>query len=500
MDNKLEISRAWAFFSWLTIWLLLVYLAIVSPLDSAVPAINRWHVAGGLLLVSGVCIYLVLRLLLHRHSNAVELIRNSGLLAFASLCSLLSADVFFTVYTNLNPSFLGQNQKETVSGRQYDKYVWDGELMPRIYYPARENFSLYKPQQKKTAWSFGQHYDELGLLELPLLRDSVLEKRRIEISIDRYGLRNLDDASSARIFVLGDSYVFGNHTDQGAIFSEVLSSQLGEPVYNMGVASTSPKQQLLLLEYFLRTYPDEFKPERLLWLIFEANDLEESYAEFLPAPPKAGALSPTAIFKGTMVGSIAQFPSLLRSQSVIRRLSDPTIIWTSSVASDTSDNHHLLDGRPLFYPLYFSPQFGYRMFVKNYLDRAGRPNSYVMEHPNLPRLNNTFHRMKALSEERGFELTVVIAPAPVRLYKDYFEDLPPVSEEPHFIRYVQQLAGETGFAHLDLNELMAPQASQELLYYRDDSHWNERGNEVVAKLLAQQLFDVDGDLRRAAPQ
>jgi hypothetical protein len=44
-----------------------------------------------------------------------------------------------------------------------------------------------------------------------------------------------------------------------------------------------------------------------------------------------------------------------------------------------------------------------------------------------------------------------------------------------------------GFRVIDLHSLLRPFANTELLYYRDDHHWNVRGNEVVAQLITAAL-------------
>jgi hypothetical protein len=99
--------------------------------------------------------------------------------------------------------------------------------------------------------------------------------------------------------------------------------------------------------------------------------------------------------------------------------------------------------------------------------------------------------MKALAQSRHFDVTVVMVPSDVRLYKDYFEDLPPISNEPHFIRYMEKLSAEAGFKYVDLYALMAPFAAKELLFYRDDTHWNERGHQIVAQILAEHALEAD---------
>jgi hypothetical protein len=65
-----------------------------------------------------------------------------------------------------------------------------------------------------------------------------------------------------------------------------------------------------------------------------------------------------------------------------------------------------------------------------------------------------------------------------------------MSNEPHFSNHVKQVSGEVGFGFVDLAELLAPYAANELIYNRDDTHWNERGHELVAQLLAQQVFGI----------
>jgi hypothetical protein len=128
------------------------------------------------------------------------------------------------------------------------------------------------------------------------------------------------------------------------------------------------------------------------------------------------------------------------------------------------------------------------MFRNQYLVRATRPESYVLNHPNLPRLEQTFADMQALSKEHNFKVTVVIAPSAPRLYAPYFEGFPQLSEEPYFINYVQDLSQRTDFEVLNLYDLMGPYAEKELLYARDDSHWNERGNQIAGELIAEQVF------------
>jgi hypothetical protein len=260
---------------------------------------------------------------------------------------------------------------------------------------------------------------------------------------------------------------------------ELMQRDLGQPVYNLGVSGTSPYQQLLQLQYLIDTNPQSFRPKHLLWLVFEGNDLEVGYEL---QRRMHGKLS--RAFEGTIIQSLATETANLREESLIRKIVDGRISLKWPAAQGTKPQ--VLEGAQLAYPLHHSRRFGYKMFRPEYVERATMPESYVLEHPNLPRVEDTFRKMRALGQEKGFEVTVVLVPSDARLYKDDFESFPPMSEDPYFLKYVKELSAEVGFASLDLTELLQPYAAEELLYQRDDSHWNERGHEIVAKLIREK--------------
>jgi hypothetical protein len=112
----------------------------------------------------------------------------------------------------------------------------------------------------------------------------------------------------------------------------------------------------------------------------------------------------------------------------------------------------------------------------------------VERHPNRPALETAFAEMERLVEARRLDVTVVLAPSFPRLYAAAFGHAAAVSREPHFLRFVERLAVRRGFATVNLAELMRPYAERELLYFRDDTHWNARGNRVAAELIARHAF------------
>jgi len=459
------------------IWLFCLYLVIVIPFNRLLPVLDRWPVATVLVVGSFIAIVTLLARLDRQDPGTVLSIT---LCSATLLICLVGVDVASSAYFNVSERF-----REPVADRNVDEALWTGELNPRTYHPTDANFYLYKPRQQRAGFTYGELY-YFGLVRHPILRDSVLRSTEVRYSIDKYGFRSTQPPERSRVFTLGDSVCFGSHVTQESLFQAHLARRLGEPVYNMGVSGTSPFQQLLLLEHVLTAHPGSFRPQRILWLLFEGNDLEDDYAPRRIAGQEVGALG--RALNGTVVATPFNLPALIREESLLQRLIAGRLMLGRPGAKQQQADPYVLDGERLVDPLYHSARFGYKLFRKDYVTRAAQPESYVLNHPNRPRLDETFRRMQALAAQHHFAVTVVIVPSDARQYGHAFEDLPPISPEPHFINYLKRLSVEAGFPVVDLNQLMAPYAANELLFHRDGTHWDDRGHEVVAEVLSRSAF------------
>ncbi len=96
--------------------------------------------------------------------------------------------------------------------------------------------------------------------------------------------------------------------------------------------------------------------------------------------------------------------------------------------------------------------------------------------------------MAELARVHGFRVTVAVAPCAVRLYAPYVDTLRPELEGPHLIDQLLAASRRHGFITIDLLQELRPYADRELLHFRDDDHWNERGHEVVAEIVARRLL------------
>ena len=469
-----------------SLWLLIVYLAIVVPMERWIPALNQRLLSMAGVAVAFAAAYILIRTIAARSDARVskDRLNNVTLLCLILLFSLLVVDVVSAVYLNLSPRY--RNTPDLYAGRDADRQAWLGELLPKTYYPSAENFFLYKPLQQIAGYTYGENYSP-QMLRHKILKEQVLIRHRAEYIIDEHGFRNTIDPRNASIFTLGDSFCFGYDVPQNQIFQGLLSSKYQQPVYNLGVSGSSPWQQYLLLRHLLQNEPNVFHPKRLLWLVFEGNDLEEDYSPFRPMPEYVQSTASKA-FRRTLIDTVFSLPDRLRDQSLIRAMTSGEIVFRRrSAQGQSKTDHYVVDGERFAFPLYYSPVLGYKLFRPVYLERAGQPASYVANHPNLPRLREAFERMRDLSKRYAFQVTVVVVPSEVRVYKDSFEDFPVVSKEPYLLQEFMRLADASGFPYINLNELLAPFAKTELLYHRDDTHWNERGHERVAEIVASRI-------------
>ncbi len=401
--------------------------------------------------------------------------------SIATFFSFISADTAFTIYLD-NYTPLGSYKYFFQHTYQVtDRQVWFAELLPPRYYPTDKNFRLHKPNVALKGSVYGWFYYP-ELMKSPTMVNSVLQRRSLLYSIDENGFRETTPIEKAEVFALGDSFTFGTGVSQDQTWPEQLERMTGKPIYNLGVNGSSPKQQLMLLEYLLNKKGDSLTVRHLLWMIFEGNDLEDSYQTHHGVAVKRTGSS---IFK-TVSDALGSIASAIRDQSILHRLHTGQIAIGSPLAGIQKSEHYSVDGVKLTRQLYHSDRYGYRLFLPLYTKRMLQPESYVRDHPNRGLLEETFQDMASLEERFGFDITILIAPTAARLYASYFDDFLPLSE-PYFMNYVEQLAKRYGFKAINLHRLMQPYAEKELLYWRDDAHWNRRGNEVVAELVARHV-------------
>ncbi len=392
------------------------------------------------------------------------------------LVSLLVVDTVYTLYLN------GLAPPDPDGLRVADEHAWIGELYPRSYFPTERSFELHKPGVRVTGTHFGNFY-RTPMLESPTLVNQVLEARTVTIDIDSEGFRESSAMKDATVFTLGDSFTFGWGVDEEESWPGLLEGLSGQVVYNLGIHDASPRQELGVLDHVLRHREEAGGVRRVLWMIYEGNDLEDDPSLLRPPIQTDGR------GRGTVLGLLANVPRALKDQAVITKIRTGEISLRRRTGLPEYDPHSV-DGVSLSHPLYRSESLGWRLFHPSYVERATVGESYVRNHPNRPLLDDVFREMAGLAREFDVQVTVLLAPTAARLHGPHFQAFPVISERPYFLEYVGSVAGSVGFDVLDLHDFLVPDGGRELLFFRDDDHFNVRGHERVAQIVQQELFPL----------
>jgi hypothetical protein len=294
----------------------------------------------------------------------------------------------------------------------------------------------------------------------------------IRFVTDEYGFRNEPavGASAARPFdliVLGDSFGVAAATTQEKTLSGVLARDYGLNVYNLSVSRESPQQEYANL----RLEGERLKTREgtcVLWLVFTGNDLDDPYYKELedPRPARPWALARLAV-------GINDF----RSRSPVRRL-------LTDGDSELISERTFIDGRRV-------------LFHKNYAERRRRTAEEVMRHPNFVHLKATLGAMERLAGERRLKVSVALVPSKEEVYSWVLDGAPPWSagvEPSGFSVVLRGLCEQHGFRFLDLKPTLSEDSRREyeksgaLLWWPDDTHWNEEGQRAAARAVSQNLL------------
>ncbi|MDF0673011.1 MAG: hypothetical protein P0120_01535 [Nitrospira sp.] len=422
-----------------------------------------------------------------RRVFAATAIRDTALGVSTVVLGLVALDVGYSVFLNSSQPRLAADD------RRFDPNTWVGELYPELYFPTEKNFRLHKPGRSLSGSHYGDMYSP-AMLDSPLLSSSVLCKKNLTISINDDGFRETARLEGHKIIALGDSFTFGWGVDQDRTWVELLERTIGEPVYNMGIHDSSPKQELLLLEHVIDSRKLDLRGGLLLWMIFEGNDLEDSYDELYPVQNPVSTSG--SLFKGTIVEPLWALPFKIREESVFAKFRDGRAELSAFGSEERTKNHYVIDGITLADPLYVSPRFGPKLFSSKQLRSAQQSEQYVESHPNRLPLQKTFEGMASLAQRAGFQVVVIIAPSDARLYGAEFEEFPRLSDKSYFNILITRLAGQHGFEIVNLQESLRPYATRELLHFRDDDHWNEQGHAAFADILSGFLRSRNATIKK----
>jgi lysophospholipase L1-like esterase len=306
------------------------------------------------------------------------------------------------------------------------------------------------------------------------------EVRTIRFQTDAYGFRNVEsDPADIDVIVLGDSFGAGVGTTQEATWASLLAGRYGLSVYNLSMLGTNSWHQYTNLAVEIDRM-NVHKGTVVIWAMFGGNDLEPPYYTDMLTPedlPWNDPLSAAVVSFQTFRYRSPVRQSIERASRAVTGSEVPTL------------SAEFIDGSKV---LFFTP----------YVRRKGRPQEQIQAGESYRQLEATVAAMGDLAADNGLTVAIVNVPAKAEVYSWVLDGGPPWSADPSPSGYslaIQEIANAEGMCFLDLEPALIEasrrvyEESGELLWWRDDSHWNARGHEVVAAAVYEGLcLGADG--------
>lgn len=334
----------------------------------------------------------------------------------------------------------------------------------RVYYRAHSellrkdtsypSLTRYVPNARTTRDTFG---DLAAISGVPAHR----EVREERFFTDEFGFRNSPEELKPPydVIVLGDSFGMGLSASQDEHWAALLNKE-GHSVYNLSMPSTCSAHEAVRLSQEIARLP--LTPRAtIIALVYSGNDLEEcskSADEILAEGPQSTWKRFTTWLEDYRSRSpLRQFGMRL----VYRFLFSDPVVEIRSV-----------------------PGIGEVLFYKPH-DKAARvAQAKIEESKNFTNLTQGLFKIRAIAAARRAKLLVVLVPSKEEVYSS--------ETSSGFAQAVQAVCDKNRLQCVDLKPLFVDEAKiaferKELLWWRDDSHWNRDGHKLTARVINKAL-------------
>ncbi len=295
--------------------------------------------------------------------------------------------------------------------------------------------------------------------------------------IDEFGYRNTPPTTNTYypIAVVGDSYM-ANAMAATNVFASRLSACSGLPVYNHAAEARGPT---FAIQRFLEA--DRFRkasPRILIWGIVERNIDGARFFNFSSTwqkkPADAAALPKSRILWETfMPDSLKKALPDSSALAMKSRLYWARIRskWVKTEEADVVLSSRLVCGQPFLF-------YREAMSHMKWGEDKRRVDLFV----------DSLVTVNKICRERGLDLVIVLIPDREQIYRDYlpWHETPPES----CLVEAERELNARGVDVLNLLPIFREKAQDGiLLYWPDDTHWNNEGIQLAAALTWAHIKD-----------
>jgi len=322
-------------------------------------------------------------------------------------------------------------------------------LLPDIYYRPHEKYDAGGRYQPNIDITFPSPFGDLVAIGGDEFR-SASEPRSIEFVTDAKGFRNRDEHQEEDTVLIGDPFVAGNGMSQEILIGERLSKRTGKAHYAIAFPANFVTYAKMLAAHGLAAYV----------FVFEGNDFDDAdCAVFQPRKRKWQEDVRAGIPLTTK--TIAYKKKAARAWRAIKKR------WRGTVPAPRVSSH-CVGGAEM-------------LFLNHYVEITKR-ESFTPP----PCVTEAFSPVRHLV--RGF----IFLPTKYRIYAPHLDDGPETKLGHAQWEATEHLARSLGVPAYDMTPHLAAAAdtaleSGNVIYWRDDTHWNGLGTETVAEALSDLI-------------
>ena len=349
-----------------------------------------------------------------------------------------------------------------------DKLYYRPEGYHKHRWPEMPALARYDTNVRYSGVNYGDLAAVSGLRE-------ARDPRPVEFITDSYGFRNAnyDSSQALDLIMLGDSFGAGVGTTQDKTWCSLLASQFGLRTYNLSMDGTGPWQEYMTLKVELPRL--NYGPgTTVVWALYVGNDLQNPEGH-----------DPQLTQRNGWLGRMKVRAKSFFRRSPLKLFVDRIIAVANPAESSTGVvSKKFLNGRDV---LFFEP----------FEAASLRTREQVTKHRDFGVYQSVLDSMKALAEREQLRMAVVIIPTKEEVYSWLLHDHLPWTSDPTpsaFAAITKEESLKRGFSVLDMKAGLIDSSAQafvtsgQMLWWRDDIHWNVRGNALAAGLVYESFF------------
>ncbi|MFN2309980.1 MAG: hypothetical protein ABR553_09645 [Gammaproteobacteria bacterium] len=341
---------------------------------------------------------------------------------------------------------------------------FSGNSVITTYYRAHEMLAEETRYRANQRIEMREAHGDLLAID-PSLDHALSQPREVVFQTDSKGFRNDAEQAAGQVLVVGDSFVVGIGNTQADTLTAQMGRNHGLSAYNMGFPA-GPFQYANIIEAARAELGED---ACIVAVVFEGND----FRDIDPAELAARKAVP----RGAQ-NIVKTYLGVLRSPFEVSRVFFGLYTQGLERLRKRSAGSEA-QGAPAEVTLVLPVAGAPMVFLKGYAQVVLREG-----YDDFGYMHDQF--------ARGTPDLLVFAPEKYRVYGPLL-DQNPAGELPQAqLAHLAKIAGDLDVPLLDLTEALSSRAREllsqgELIYWRDDSHWNRAGIEVGAREIVRTL-------------